>query len=105
MQTSLSLKDLFFNHTEVKEGTSYHSARQTRIFYITLINKKNKRRMKMSKRILALCVVFLLGIVVIGCSKKPPPYDARAIDESEVDTPAQNNPPPATGGGKALKRW
>lgn len=58
----------------------------------------------MGKRSVALCIIFLLGAVVIGCSKKPPPYDARAIDESEVDTPQQERATPAVGGGKALKK-
>ncbi len=54
----------------------------------------------MSKRILLLCVVFILSSMSIGCSK--PPYDAKVIDQSEVDAPAQEARP-ASGGGKALK--
>lgn len=58
----------------------------------------------MGKRFLALCIISLLGVVVIGCSKKPPPYDARAIDESEVETTQQERSTPAVGGGKALNK-
>ncbi len=54
----------------------------------------------MSKRIILLCVVFLMSSLSIGCSK--PPYDAKTIDTSEVDAPAQESRP-ATGGGSALK--
>ena len=54
----------------------------------------------MSKRILLLCVVFMFSAVSIGCSK--PPYDAKVIDQSEVDAPSQKERP-ASGGGKALK--
>jgi len=54
----------------------------------------------MSKRIILLCVVFLMSSLSISCSK--PPYDAKSIDSSEVDAPAQETRP-ATGGGRALK--
>ena len=61
----------------------------------------------MSKRILSVCVVLVLSLVFIGCSKKPP-YDAKVINESELDSPAQQEKSaPATGGGRALseRQW
>ena len=59
----------------------------------------------MSKRILPAFLVLLLGSVLIGCSK--PPYDAKVIDQSEVDTPAQKERATPAGGGKALsdRQW
>jgi len=61
----------------------------------------------MSKRILPLCMILLLSAALIGCSRKPP-YDAKVIDESELDSPAQKErTAPAAGGGKALsdRQW
>lgn len=61
----------------------------------------------MAKRIGMVCVVLLLSAIAIGCSRKEPPYDARAIDSSEVDSPQQERNAPAAGGGKALseRQW
>ncbi len=60
----------------------------------------------MNKRILPLLAVLLLGSISIGCSK--PPYDAKAIDQSELDSPDKKaQTTPAAGGGSALseKNW
>ena len=60
----------------------------------------------MNKRILPLLAVLLLGSMLIGCSK--PPYDAKSIDQSELDSPAKKTQStPAAGGGSALseKDW
>ena len=54
----------------------------------------------MCKRILLVCIILVVSSVSIGCSR--PPYDAKVIDESELDAPAQKTVP-ASGGGKALK--
>lgn len=59
----------------------------------------------MRKRVISLSIALLISAIFIGCSSKPP-YDARAIDESELDSPAQQErSTPAAGGGKALKKW
>ena len=60
----------------------------------------------MNKRILPLLAVLLLSSISIGCSK--PPYDAKGINQSELDSPAQKErTTPAAGGGSALseKNW
>jgi hypothetical protein len=52
-------------------------------------------------------MILLLSAALIGCSRKPP-YDAKVIDESELDSPAQKErTAPAAGGGKALsdRQW
>ncbi len=55
----------------------------------------------MGKRTFLLCIVFLLGASLVGCSK--PPYDAKAIDESELDPPSkQERSTPPAGGGQAI---
>ena len=62
----------------------------------------------MNKRISLLFVLFVLGVMVTSCAKAPPPYDARAIDSSEVDSPSQQETSkPAAGGGKVLndRQW
>ncbi|GAB4336085.1 MAG: hypothetical protein Kow0089_06100 [Desulfobulbaceae bacterium] len=61
----------------------------------------------MKKRLAVLLVVLALSAVAFGCARKEPPYDARAIDSSEVDTPAKTPAQPAAGGGKALneRQW
>ncbi|MCL7489069.1 MAG: hypothetical protein M8357_12955 [Desulfobulbaceae bacterium] len=61
----------------------------------------------MNKRFLGVCIILILTALSLGCSRKPP-YDAKAIDESELDSPAgQERTVPAGGGGKALneRQW
>ncbi|HER63415.1 MAG TPA: hypothetical protein ENO11_05500 [Desulfobacteraceae bacterium] len=57
----------------------------------------------MNKLFPGVCVVLVLTALSLSCSRKPP-YDAKVIDQSELDPPAQQEREvPAGGGGKALK--
>ncbi len=61
----------------------------------------------MSKRFVLMFVILTMSSLSLGCSKKPP-YDAKVIDKSELDTPIQQErSKPASGGGKALseRQW